>query len=136
VASIESFSKELNNNFSAKVILLNHEKDISVDNQCSNIAIKYNMLYISTYQLIGHHIQNKTKWGMKLQASKKAKTMVGKFHDRDQHEELEYSPVHYDFNLVMQLLRETITLKATNQKFVLLEGLCNSNKLEEVDDQL
>lgn len=36
----------------------------------------------------------------------------------------------------MQLLKETITEKRTNQKFVLLEGLCNSKKLANVDDQL
>ena len=36
----------------------------------------------------------------------------------------------------MQLLKETVATKRTNQKFVLLEGLCNSQKLSEVDDQL
>lgn len=47
-----------------------------------------------------------------------------------------YSPVHFDLTLVMQLLKETITEKTTNQKFVLIEGLCNSQKLEDIDDQL
>lgn len=36
----------------------------------------------------------------------------------------------------MQLLKETVAAKRTNQKFVLLEGLCNSQKLSQVDDQL
>jgi len=36
----------------------------------------------------------------------------------------------------MQLLKETVASKRTNQKFVLLEGLCNSQKLSQVDDQL
>ena len=36
----------------------------------------------------------------------------------------------------MRLLKETITEKRTNQKFVLMEGLCNSAKLESIDDQL
>ena len=36
----------------------------------------------------------------------------------------------------MQLLRETISSKKTNQKFVLVEGLCNSMKLSGIDDQL
>lgn len=36
----------------------------------------------------------------------------------------------------MQLLKETISSKRTNQKFVLLEGLCNSQKLSAADDQL
>lgn len=36
----------------------------------------------------------------------------------------------------MQLLKETVSAKRTNQKFVLLEGICNSQKLSELDDQL
>ena len=36
----------------------------------------------------------------------------------------------------MALLKETITEKRTNQKFVLLEGLCNNSKLKDEDDQM
>lgn len=36
----------------------------------------------------------------------------------------------------MTLLKETITEKRTNQKFVLLEGLCNNSKLKDEDDQM
>lgn len=36
----------------------------------------------------------------------------------------------------MQVLKETIAQKRTSQKFVLLEGLCNSQKLSVLDDQL
>ena len=36
----------------------------------------------------------------------------------------------------MQLLKETIATKRTSQRFVLLEGLCNSQKLSVLDDQL
>lgn len=50
VGSIESLTRELNNNFSAKVVLVNHEKSVSVDSICANLAIKYNMLYISAWQ--------------------------------------------------------------------------------------
>jgi len=55
---------------------------------------------------------------------------------RDEFNESEYSPVHFDVSLVCQLLKKTISEKRTNQKFVLLEGLCNSQKLSNVDDQL
>jgi len=53
---------------------------------------------------------------------------------RDEFSEAEFSAVHYDQQLVMQLLRETITEKRTNQKFVLLEGLCNKEKLAGIED--
>jgi hypothetical protein len=33
-------------------------------------------------------------------------------------------------------LKETVSAKKTNQKFVLLEGLCNSKKLSNTCDQL
>ena len=49
VSSIESTTKDLNNRFAPKVILVNHEKALGVDNACSNLAIKYNMIYISAY---------------------------------------------------------------------------------------
>jgi hypothetical protein len=56
--------------------------------------------------------------------------------DKDEFEEAEYSPVHFEISVVMQLLRHTIKEKRTNQKFVLLEGLCNSSKLLLEDDKL
>lgn len=50
--SKESLQAEIRSKFCAKVILVNHEKRIEVDTACSNLAIKYNMLYLSVYQLI------------------------------------------------------------------------------------
>lgn len=55
-SSIESTTKDLNNKFAPKVILVNHEKQLPVDNTCSNLAIKYNMIYISAYQVIKQNI--------------------------------------------------------------------------------
>jgi hypothetical protein len=57
-------------------------------------------------------------------------------HGKDEFEEAQYSPVHFEISVVMQLLRHTIKEKRTNQKFVLLEGLCNSSKLLLEDDKL
>ena len=47
--SKESLIEEIRSKFCAKVILVNHEKRIEVDTACSNLAIKYNMMYISVY---------------------------------------------------------------------------------------
>jgi len=69
-ASIETTTRELNNRFSPKVILVNHVKSLPVDTTCANIAIKYNMVYISAYQVLKHHIQSNTEWGKKLSASR------------------------------------------------------------------
>ena len=73
--SLESTMKELNSKFSPKVILVNHEKKLPVDTPCANLAIKYNMIYISAYQVIREHIQNNTAWGKKLLAGKKNKAI-------------------------------------------------------------
>jgi len=126
VSSIESTTKDLNNKFAPKVILVNHEKSLPVDNTCSNLAIRYNMIYISAYQVIKQNIQQKTPWGLKLQANRRPKSIDSSLQVQDPFEEAEYSPVHYDLQCVMQLLKETVAAKKTNQKFVLLEGLCNS----------
>jgi hypothetical protein len=94
------------------------------------------MLYISAYQVIKKHILNKTEWGQKLNENRKDRQLIEVMHQRDEHEEYMYSPVHFDLTLVMQLLKETINEMTTNQKYVLIEGLCNSQKLDNVDDQL
>lgn len=54
--TMEGAVKRLRDIFSAKVVLVNHEKRLDVDTICSNLAIKYNYLYISVYQLIREHI--------------------------------------------------------------------------------
>jgi hypothetical protein len=54
----------------------------------------------------------------------------------DNFQEAQYSAVHYEVSTVMELLKDTVSSKKTNQKFVLLEGLCNSQKLANVADQL
>mmetsp|Transcript_3945 Transcript_3945/g.5950 ORF Transcript_3945/g.5950 Transcript_3945/m.5950 type:complete len:385 (-) Transcript_3945:810-1964(-) len=47
--SLETTQKELFSKFSPKVILVNHEKRLGVDTTSANLAIKYNMIYISAY---------------------------------------------------------------------------------------
>lgn len=61
--SIESITKELSNSFLPKVLLVNHEKRLGIDTTCANLAIKYNMIYISAYQIIKGHIEGNTDWG-------------------------------------------------------------------------
>lgn len=134
--SLESTMKELNSKFSPKVILVNHEKKLPVDTPCANLAIKYNMIYISAYQVIREHITSGTAWGKKLLAGKKSKSIDASIMVKDEFNEADFSPVHFEIADVMQLLKETIASKRTNQKFVLLEGLCNSKKLSVLDDQL
>lgn len=47
--SLETTTKGLMDLFSPQVILVNHEKRLDVDTVCSNLAIKYNMIYVSAY---------------------------------------------------------------------------------------
>jgi len=58
------------------VILVNHEKRLGVDTTCANLAIKYNMVYLSAYQVIKQHIEEKTDFGRRLLATKKPKDIV------------------------------------------------------------
>lgn len=57
----------------SKVILVNHEKRLTVDTTCANLAIKYKLVYLSVYQLIKQHIESNSEWGIKLLKSKKIK---------------------------------------------------------------
>ena len=105
--SKDSMIKTVNKVFSAKVMLVVHEKRIDVDTACSNLAIKYNLLYLSVYQLIRQEVLAQTELGRALAESKRAKSMdfgpVVK--NVDPYEEREYSAVNYDQNLVMELVK-------------------------------
>lgn len=61
--TIDAIRGTLRNKFGFKVVIVNHEKKLPVDTACSNLAIKYNMLYLSVYQLIRKHIRNQTPIG-------------------------------------------------------------------------
>jgi len=72
-SSMEKVLTCLRTQFRPQVVLVNHEKRLGIDTTCSNLAIKYNMIYISAYQLIKQHITQKTDWGMKLLAVQRTK---------------------------------------------------------------
>ena len=96
--SKESMTADVRSRFSARVILVNHEKRIEVDTACSNLAIKYNLLYLSVYQLIKHEVCAETDLGRALVNSKREKDIefgpVAK--NIDPFSERQYSAVHYD----------------------------------------
>lgn len=48
-ASEETQLASLRSLLKPRVLLVNHEKNLSVDTTCANLAIKYNMLYVSVY---------------------------------------------------------------------------------------
>jgi len=50
--TLEQTKKDLLSLFAAKIVLVNHEKRLNVDVTCSNLSVKFNMIYISVYQLI------------------------------------------------------------------------------------
>lgn len=90
------------------MILVNHEKRLTVDTTCANLAIKYNFLYISVYQTIKYHIENNTEYGKKLMATKKAKDIKLQTQAKDEFLEINYSAVHFDLDLVVDLIKYTI----------------------------
>mmetsp|Transcript_22762 Transcript_22762/g.21964 ORF Transcript_22762/g.21964 Transcript_22762/m.21964 type:complete len:289 (+) Transcript_22762:1990-2856(+) len=135
--SQETILKELRGLFALKVILVNHEKRLTVDTTCANLAIKYNLIYISVYQLIKHHIENNTDYGKRLLATKKPRDIKLQTQAKDEFNEIEYSAVHYELPLVMELIAKTISeVRRGSQRFVLIEGFCNSNKLIFDHDKL
>lgn len=55
---------------------MNHGKRLDVDVVCSNLAIKYNMLYLSVYQLIKKEIECNTKMGRDLELTRRTKDLT------------------------------------------------------------
>lgn len=107
-ASIETSKKELLALFSPQVVLVNHDKALDVDTICANLALKYNMLYISAYQVIADHVQKKTKWGELLSSTKRIPTVANQEDGEDLFNESTYSPALYDLKLVLELMRTTV----------------------------
>lgn len=131
--SLETTTGKLKAAFQPKIILLNHEKRLGTDTACANLAIKYNLIYISVYQLIKEHVEGKSEWGKKLALTKRNLKLNVQMQMRDEFAEQDYSAALYDYRLVMELLKETIATKRTDQTFVLIEGLFNAPKLDDPD---
>lgn len=135
--SLETTCNNVKSLFSAKVIIVNHEKRLHVDTCCSNLAIKFNMLYLSVYQLIKAHILGDTEIGKALVATRKNKDLTKEVKSsEDSFQETEYSAVHFDMDLVFKLIQATMAEKRTSQQFILLEGLCNNSKLNNENEKL
>jgi len=54
---------------------------------------------------------------------------------RDEFNEAEFSAVHFNQKCVMDLINHTIAVNRTNQKYIILEGMCNSIKLTNDADK-
>jgi len=120
-----------------RVLLVNHEKRLSVDTTCANLGIKYNMLYISVYQVIKSHIETNTDFGRRLIATKKPKEIQLQSQTKDEFGEAEFSAVHFDLDLVLQLLAYHVAAnRSSGQRYIMIEGLCNASRLMHTDDQM
>ena len=109
---------------------------LNVDVVCSNLAIKNNMLYLSVHQLIKNEIECNTQMGKDLLLTKIYKPIFTQSEAMDEASEDKYCAVHFDQALVIKLVQQKIAENRTNQKFVLLEGLCNSNKFRGMNERL
>lgn len=112
--SMETLTNQLVEIFKPKVVLVNHEKRLTVDTTCANLAIKYNFLYISVYQTIKQHIESNTEMGKRLLATKKQKDIKLQTQAKDEFNEIDYSAVHFDLDLVIELIQNTINAFRSN----------------------
>lgn len=94
------------------------------------------MLYLSVYQILKAHIEGDTAWGKKLKATRKNKEINLQFNQKDEFDEQLYSAAHFELDMVLDIIAETIQQKRTNQAYVLVEGLCNHHKLVSEEDKL
>lgn len=91
--------------------MVNHESSLrsSVDTACSNLAIRYNCLYLSTYQIIKKQIEQGTAWGQKLLANRSENVLIDQVSSgKDTFNEAQYSAAHFPLGTVLQLLKETV----------------------------
>ena len=122
--------------FQPKVVLLVHDKRFVSDTPASNVAIKYNLLYLPVYQLIKEEIEKRTVIGQDLEKAKRPKGVNMFDIENDEFDEENYSAAHFPLELVVELLKKTVAEKRGSQKFVLISGLCNNSILTEHTDKL
>lgn len=97
--SKEALTEELRQIFCAKVVIVNHERRLTTDVVCANLAIKYNMLYLSVPQVIKQEIECNSEMGKELLNSKKPKALGVNTGDEladDGDLEKDFSAVHFD----------------------------------------
>ena len=101
----------------------------------ANLAIKYNMVYVSVSQVLKRHIESKTDLGKALLATKKPRhtVIVPDFKEDD-----EYSAVHFDIDKVFQTLVHHISqVRTSANRYLVIEGLCGSpSVLKNEEDKL
>ena len=135
--SMESLEQEITKKFKYKLIVIRHEQTLPVDTVCSNLSIVHNLLYIPVSKLICDEIINCTALGDKLVESRHLRELqkYGTFSD-DEDDLPEYNAIHYDPQLVYQLIIDKIAECRTNQRYVIINGLLNANLLRQEDDKL
>ena len=99
--SKETLTSKIRSQFCVKVIIVNHDKRLNVDVVCSNLSIKYNMLYLSVYQLIKKEVECNTAMGKQLMLTKKQKAIGLMASSDDPFKEFLYSAAHFDQSLVI-----------------------------------
>lgn len=55
---------------------------------------------------------------------------------KDEFDEAQYSAVHFPSHLVIGLINHTVSSMRSTEEYILLEGLCNSKKIEQEDDKM
>lgn len=113
--SLETVFLEVKKKFRYGIIVVRHEQTLPVDNVCSNLSLKHNLLYVSASRLIHEEIANCSEMGKKLAESRKLRELekYGQFSD-DENELPEYNPIHYAPDLVYELVNTNIAEKRTN----------------------
>lgn len=119
--------------FEPRLLLVRHDHSIAVDAILTNLSIKYDILYIAVPNLIKDEIKNETSLGITLLNTRKLREMTEEFKaDPD----WIYSPIHYDFKLVIKLVKDAIKKLRTTQMYILLNGFLNAHKLKDETDKI
>ena len=124
----ESTLQEMKGLFEPDLILITQHANIVTDDILTNFSIKYDFLYIPLHTIIKTEIHNNSEIGKELKRTRKFRNTVEKTE--------EYCPVHYETKLLIALVKDTIKKLRVEEKFVLVDGLLNTNRLKEENDKM
>lgn len=120
--------------FAPRLVLIKHDSVNPIDTIMCNLSIRYNFLYLNVAALIKQAIAEDSKTGRELRERRKLKALATEYAACP--DEAKFCAVHYDYPLVLRLVKETVERLRTDQTYIVVLGLINSQKLLMKEDQL
>jgi len=139
--TLASTIKEVNDDIGYNFIVIKHEYDISIEKTLKLFAARNKLLYINVPKLIYEHFYENDDEAKKLEGFYGKKILKQECVNKENLDELiyyKYNPVHFEKNIVNQIILKYISTNYRNIEntgnFILLSGYLNYDLLQNPEE--